>query len=142
MKAITSSWPVLFIAALAYHVVKLMTFQHDGTKLPRPGGALTYLLVVLAVTVVVWLGEGDGSVVSKFVTVALTIGFLVFALNQMGKMAVFSGVLLILLGSTVLERVFGLVLGTPLNDGLMVLMIVWNVAAMVILLQRAPKKDV
>lgn len=51
MSQFLSSWPVLFVSALGYHIGRLLTFRHDGTGLPGLHTPVTALLFALSVLV-------------------------------------------------------------------------------------------
>lgn len=144
MNAILSSWPVLFVSALVYHISKLLTFSHDGTKLPRPSGGVTILLLLVISLFAVVLPEAlnsTGNVTLHFVVWVANVAFMAVALRYMRKLAAFSGVLLILLGTHFIEQVLRYVFDLALGSGVTLLLLIWNLAAITVLLQRTPQKD-
>lgn len=50
------SSPVLFVSAMGYHILRLLTFRHDGTGLPR-SVPLLHLMLALVVAVSALVGS-------------------------------------------------------------------------------------
>lgn len=142
MSSIFTSWPVLFVSALMYHIGKILTFKHNGAGLPKLGSSFLPALSVLFLAASLarhLMYHPDMTAGGTMVTGVIFLGILYLIVQVTKKPLAFAGYLMTSMGLDVATVGVGLVLGpVPEVDAVASL---WCLIAFTVLFSRLPRED-